>query len=319
LRTPNIRQYEQGDRESNEEDGSAARQQQPEPLKERKGDAPRARDRGILLVRADLARFGPQKEERKMKERHAQRINNAIAAPVLALLVVVVLAAAGCTATRERRGAPEESGFLHGYSQLQKNPDYPASLIYFKPGVYWANYDSVQLESAGLWGNESTKLSEEDRQMLTDTLYKSLYDELSKYFKVTSKPGPNALRLRVAMTQEKGAKVGLRTITTVVPQMRLLGSAVGLAADTATTVGSATVEIEALDPATNQQVAAAVDSRAGTKVLFAKRAYQTWGDVEAACQYWSKRIAFQLARMGVKRLPGAAFPELPSETESRTF
>jgi hypothetical protein len=98
----------------------------------------------------------------------------------------------------------------------------------------------------------------------------------------------------------------------------MLGSVIGLSADTATMVGSATVEMEALDPVTGQQLAAGVDSRAGTKVLFAKRAYQTWGDVAAACQYWSERIAFQLARLGVQRLPGAPFPPLPSETEGRT-
>jgi hypothetical protein len=122
--------------------------------------------------------------------------------------------------------------------------------------------------------------------------------------------------LRVALTQAQGAKVGLRTITTVVPQLRMAGGVVGLAADTATTVGSATVEMEVLDPVTNQRLAAAVDDRAGTKVLFAKRSYQTWGDVGAACDYWSNRIAWQLARHGVQRRPGVAMPEEPSESRS---
>jgi hypothetical protein len=63
-------------------------------------------------------------------------------------------------------------------------------------------------------------------------------------------------------------------------------------------------------------LAAAVDDRAGTKVLFAKRAYQTWGDVDAACQYWSKRVAWQLARQGVQRRAGVAMPDEPSESRS---
>jgi hypothetical protein len=255
-------------------------------------------------------------EDREMNAKHAHHITKAIAAPCLAVLVVVVLLGAGCTATRARRGEPEESGFLRDYSQLQKNPEYPAALVYVRPGVQWSHYNSVQLESVGLWGSDTTNISAEDRQMLTDTLYKSLYDELSKYFTVTSQPSANTLRLRVALTQGQGAKVGLRTITTVVPQMRLLGSVVGLAGDTATTVGSATVEIEILDPVTNQRLAAAVDARAGTKVLFAKRAYQTWGDVTAACEYWSKRIAWQLARHGVQRKAGVGMPEEPSESRS---
>jgi hypothetical protein len=101
-----------------------------------------------------------------------------------------------------------------------------------------------------------------------------------------------------------------------VPQLRVAGSLVGLAGDTAATVGSATVEMEILDPVTNQRLAAAVDDRAGTKVMFAKRAYQTWGDVAAACEYWSKRIAWQLARQGVQRKPGVAMPEEPSQSRS---
>jgi len=250
----------------------------------------------------------------------ATRVNhgwNLMGTSVLAGMVVLLLTMPACTATRGRRGTPEESGFLRDYAQLQKSPDYPASLVYIRPGVQWASYNSVQLESVGLWGNESTQnLSAEDRQMLTDMLYTSLYNELSKYFVVTNQAGPNTLRMRVALTQEQGAKVGLRTVTTVVPQLRVVGTLVGLGGDTATTVGSATVEMEILDPVTNQRLAAAVDSRAGTKVLFAKRAYQTWGDVGVACDYWSQRISWQLARQGVQRKPGVAMPEEPSESRT---
>jgi len=236
---------------------------------------------------------------------------------LLAALIAVPLVIAGCTPTRERRGTPEESGFLGDYSQLQKNPDYPAALVYVRPGVQWGNYNSVQIDSVGLWGDASNNISPEDQQTLTDVLYKSLYDDLSKYFTIVNQPGPNTLRLRVALTQVQSAKPVLRTVTTVIPQLRVLGTIVGLSADTAATVGSATVEMEVLDSVTNQRLAAAVDDRAGTKVLFAKRAYTSWGDVEAACKYWSDRIAWQMARHGVQRKPGVAMPEEP--TQSRTI
>jgi uncharacterized protein DUF3313 len=223
----------------------------------------------------------------------------------------------GCAATRGRRGEPEQSGFLRDYSQLKENPDYPAALVYIAPGVQWSRYNAIHLESAGLWVSEATKgISPEDQQHLTDTLYKKMYDDLSKVFTLTDQPGPNTLRLRVALTQAQGAKVAVRVVTTVIPQLRMAGGVVGLAGDTATTVGSATVEMEILDSVTNQRLAAGVDNRAGTKVLFAKRSYQTWGDVEAACDRWSSRVAWQLARVGVQRKPGAAMPEEPSESRS---
>lgn len=235
----------------------------------------------------------------------------------LAALLAVSVVVAGCTATRSRRGAPEESGFLGDYSQLQKVEGFPAALIYIRPGVQWSSYKAVQIDSVGLWGDATSAAAKpEDQQMLTDTLYKSLYTELSKYFVITNQPGPNTLRLRVALSQVQGAKPVLRTVTTVVPQMRVVGTIVGLGADTATTVGAATVEMEVLDSATNQRLAAAVDERAGTKVLFAKRAYSTWGDVDAACGYWSGRIAWQLAKHGVQRKPGVAMPEEPQESRT---
>ncbi len=236
---------------------------------------------------------------------------------VLAVLMVAPLVVSGCTATRARRGTPEETGFLGDYTQLQHVEGYPAALVYVKPGVQWSRYNAVQLDSVTLWTDASTSnLSPEDQQMLTDRFYKDLRENLGKYFMLVSQPGPNTLRLRVALSQAQAAKPVLRTVTTVVPQLRILGSVVGLGADTATMVGSATVEMEALDSVTNERLAAAVDDRAGTKVLFAKRAYSTWGDVEAAFGYWSNRISWQLARQGVQRLPGVAMPEEPKESRT---
>ena len=88
---------------------------------------------------------------------------------LVAALAAVSLLSSGCTATRARRGTPEESGFLRNYSQLAENPDYPAALVYVRPGVPWSRYDSIILDSAGLWITDETKgLSAEDQQMLTD-------------------------------------------------------------------------------------------------------------------------------------------------------
>ncbi len=238
-------------------------------------------------------------------------------AGVFALLAMLV-AASGCAATRGRRGEPEKSGFLGDYSQLEKNKDYPAALIYVNPNVQWSLYDSIDLDSVSLWASQASgsKISDKEKQMLADTLFTALDEELGKYFVLTSSAGPSTLRLRVALTQATGANVPLRTVTTIVPQARLLGTAVGLGGDTATTVGTATVEMELLDTVTNRRLAAAVDQRSGTKVLFAKRSYTTWGDVEAACDRWAKRLAWQLARHGVQLKPGAPMPEEPTESRS---
>lgn len=237
---------------------------------------------------------------------------------VLALSAAVIASSFGCAATRARREKPELSGFLGDYSQLEKREGFPAALVYIDPDAQWSRYDSIVLDSVTLWASKETAdLTEEEKQMLTDTMFTKLHEQFGKYFVLRSQPGPSTLRVRAAITEAKGANVPLRTMTTVVPQARLLGGMVGLAADTASLVGNATVEAEVLDSVTQVRLAAVVDERAGTKVLFAKRAYTTWGDVEAACGYWAEAFAYRLGRFGVRRKPGA--PELPEPSQQRTF
>ena len=213
---------------------------------------------------------------------------------------------AGCGAVRARRGNAKESGFLRDYSKLEHNKDFPAQEVYINPDAVWPRYDSVQIDSVTLWVNQQTgKLSANDKQMLTDTLYRALHQQLGQQFVIAEHPGERVLRLRAALTQAKGAIVPLRTVTTFVPQLRLISTAVGLSADTATTVGSATVEVEAVDSMSGVRLAAVVDSRAGTTALFSGRTFQKWGDVEAAADFWATKVTKALVKLGVRRKEGA--------------
>jgi hypothetical protein len=219
--------------------------------------------------------------------------------------VVLLLDLTGCGATRGRRGA-EHGGFLGDYSQLQSREGYEAQEVYINPSAVWSSYRAIHLDSVTLWASEeTTKLSPEERQMLTDLLYKALHEELGRRFVLADRPGADVLRVRAALTQAKGAKVVTRTVSTLVPQMLLIGTAVGLAADTANTVGSVTGEMEVVDSVTGERLAAAVDERAGTKRIFTTRTFKKWADVEAACQHWAERVAIFLARQGVPQKPGA--------------
>jgi hypothetical protein len=230
-------------------------------------------------------------------------------------LLVIVCAMVACSATRGRRGEAPESGFLRDYSQLEHQDDWPAREVYFNPNAQWSRYDSVHLDSVTLWANEDLdKLSAEDQQMLTDTLYTALHEELSKYFEMTDRPGADTIRMRAALTQSKGAKTALRGITSIHPGTLLLGAAVGLSLDTANSVGTATLEAELLDAATNERLAAVVDERAGTKVFFLiapKRTFTKWGDVKAINSYWAERAVIVMLKKGVPPKEGA--PEPPKD------
>jgi hypothetical protein len=227
-------------------------------------------------------------------------------------LLALACAVVACAATRGRRGDAPESGFLRDYSQLHSSKDWPAQEVYFNPNAQWSRYQSIELDSVTLWADEDTgKLSAENRQMLTDTLYTALHEELSKYFEMSDQPGPDVIRLRAALTEAKGAKTVLRALSSIHPGTLLLGAAVGLSLDTANSVGTSTVEFELLDGGTNERLAAAVDQRAGTKawaLIAPKRTFTKWGDVKNICSYWAERAVIVLLKQGVQPKPDAPPP-----------
>lgn len=208
---------------------------------------------------------------------------------------VVVLALAvlstGCTATRAVRSAPAESPFPGDYSGLQKNPDFPAALVYVKPDVQWGRYSAIEIESAGLHVTDtSTAPSPEDQTVLARMLYNTMTDWLGKYFDLVTTPAPNALRVRTAWTQAPSARVGL---SPPIPQLRI------------------TTDVR--DSVSGERLAAAVDTRAETQAPFAQSSDDRWSDVQPWIDYWSTRYAWQLWRLGVQLKPGATPPEEPKK------
>ena len=220
------------------------------------------------------------------------------------VLASLALAAAGCGIIRPTRGRhfeeAQHSGFLGDYSQLAPREGYDAQEVYIAPKVAWAKYDSIYLESVTLWvTDESKKIDPKDQQMLTDILYKSMSEKLGEKFKLVKAAGPGVIKMRMALTEAKGARVALNTLTTVVPQLRAVSTIAGLGTDTAALVGTASVEAEANDGITDQRLAAVVDSRAGTKGI--TRMLSKWADVEAISDHWAERVRDFYVAQGVQQ------------------
>jgi len=68
----------------------------------------------------------------------------------VATAAALALSLVACAATRERRDKPYQSGFLGDYSQLAKNPDYPAAEIYIDPNAQWSRYIAWRLARQGV-------------------------------------------------------------------------------------------------------------------------------------------------------------------------
>ena len=209
------------------------------------------------------------------------------------LLVLTILA---CATTRQTRSEANQSGFLGDYSQLREGGDDEAKLLYIAEDVDWAQYNAILLDSVTLWlGDESSKVSEEDQQMLTDYLYASLREQLSQDYTIVDQPGPGVLRVRAAITEEKGAHAVANAITTIVPQLKILATVTGMATDCAVLVAKAGVEVDVRDAQTDRRVAAAVDQRVGTKTI--RGGLGTWSGVKEAFDYWAERLNERLEEL----------------------
>jgi hypothetical protein len=208
------------------------------------------------------------------------------------LLLGFVLSA--CATTRQSPGAGDRSGFLGDYSQLREGEGDEPQLIYIDPAANWARYNAILIDSVTIWRSEETEdVSIEDQQRLTDSLYAALHKQLGADYQIADRAGPGVLRLRAAITEAKGARVVMNTVTSIVPQLRLLTTVGGMAAGTAVLVGKAGVEGEITDSLTGERLMAAVDERQGTKAV--RGGIKKWSDAELAFDFWAERLRKRLA------------------------
>jgi hypothetical protein len=158
-------------------------------------------------------------------------------------------------------------------------------LVYRNPRANFAAYNKVLLDPVTVWVRPDSALKDlrpEDRQHLADDLYTKVKTALAQDYTFVDRPGPGVMRLRVAITEATQRYVALDTVSTVVPQMRVISEIKSLATGTQSFVGKASVEAELKDAQTGEVLFAAVDRQAGGKTL--EKGTSSWSDVDATFQ-----------------------------------
>jgi hypothetical protein len=216
--------------------------------------------------------------------------------------IAAVLLVSGCSTTVE--STPEaakalESGgplpasvtgfFGADASRLAPGPQGGAALVWINPNAQWSKYTKIQLMPVEFWAAADSKVSAADQAVLTEYFYNQLQTNLSKSFTLVDQPGPGVMTLRVALMDATTAVPGLRTVSVIVPQARVLNMAQSLATDSYAFVGSAEAEMKATDSVTGEVLAEAVDQRAGGMGLKSAASFR-WGDAQNAMDYWAQRI-----------------------------
>jgi len=221
----------------------------------------------------------------------------------------IMLLAAGCSTTVEGQpaaakalesGGPLPSsvtGFLGpDASKLAPGPEGGAALAWINPDAQWASYTKIQLRPVEFWAAADSKVPAADQATLTEYFYDQLQTNLSKSFTLVDQPGPGVMTLRVALMDATTAVPGLRTVSVIVPQARVLNLAQSMVTDSYAFVGSAEAEMKLTDSVTAVLLAEAVDQRAGGMGIKSAASFQ-WGDAQNAMDYWAQKIPNRILQL----------------------
>jgi len=205
---------------------------------------------------------------------------------------------AACTTTQQATVAQSDikCGFIGPVcSQLRTGaPGQQIAWLYTNPAVNWTKYKKLMLQPVTYWDDQNSKVSVEDQHRLTNFLYATFEQELAKQFQLVDQDGPDVMQLQLALIDVAAATPGLRTITMVIPQARLLSTVKRGATGSYPFVGGAQAEFKLTDSLTGEVLAAGVDRRIGGGSISTAAQWE-WGDAENAMKAWSKLAAERLS------------------------
>lgn len=142
----------------------------------------------------------------------------------------------------------------------------------------------------GFFGTDASKVLPADQERLTALFQQALTAALATKYPVVDQPAPGTMQLQVAILDAEAATPGVRSVSMVIPQARLLGTGYYAVSGTYPFVGGAQGAFKATDALTGQVLGAGVDRQAGGGALQTAAQWQ-WGDAEDAIKAWSRQLA----------------------------
>ncbi len=212
----------------------------------------------------------------------------------LLVLLAGAMLLGGCAASGMKD--VKETGFLSDYSQLTPGGDDRAALLYIKPNVNFQVYNKLMFERFVVMLSDSATYKEVDPAMLkelTDYYQNAVFTAVKDGYMIVDQPGPDVLRVRIAITELKPSNPTANTMSTIIPVGIIVAGATKATSGDNLGTGEAGTEFELLDSVTGERLAAAVDKRQGGKGVFRGK----WEDTKDAFDYWAKRFRQRLDEM----------------------
>jgi len=215
-----------------------------------------------------------------------------------AVIACLMLGVCACAAGQSGKAKP--AGFLGDYSQLRAGGEGQALLVYLNQQADFATYTKIMIDPVTIWRDASTgRIPPGEAQALADDLDDTLHVTLDGDYRIVENPGPDVLRLRVAITEAEGSwHVEDLVASKLDPELRA-AMPERPSDETRGFVGKAGIEAEILDASSGVRLAAAVDRRAGARRIRPDK--DTWDDVHDAFRYWAERLRARLAELRANR------------------
>lgn len=216
---------------------------------------------------------------------------------LLALMASVALS--GPAAGQDPHATDEEgaklvpSGFLGDYSELTPHAKKGDMLVYRKYERVLAEYDTFYIETPLVYFHPEARgvgVDPDQLAQLADFLHQEVSDRLERGgYALVDEAGPGVLRIRSAITD----------VDPVDPRKnvgsKVAGAAVGVGLlMPRIDLGRASIEVEMLDGASGERVAAVVATRKANRFGGVISGSKTWGDVKKAFEKWAKQFVRRL-------------------------
>ena len=238
-------------------------------------------------------------------------MKNRICATVLSALLGMV----GSTVAGESSDAPmfgdyQAKGFLSDYSKIEPADDDSGAFRYRDPAADLGQYKKLLVERIKLWYKDDSDykgIDPEELKQLTDYFYQAIEKAVGDAYPMVAEPGPDVLRLRIALTDVVPNKVSASVTSLVVPFLWLGEAGAGAATKEVGATpftGEATIEFEALDSTGGQQIGAYIETRVGKKYAWHEGvgkgvsgyldAYSKWDYTKQAMDHWAQLLRQRL-------------------------
>jgi hypothetical protein len=229
------------------------------------------------------------------------KLRDSIVVPIAAVSMIAL--AGACAETKQVTDVQPDDGFLPEPVLLQPGKSGEAALVYLNPAADWPAYTKMMLDPVTLWSGPNSRLKDvppQRRRDFANALFGEIYSAASKRCQMVDKPSPGTLIVRFALVEAEASNPTLNTISTYVPQARLLSTLGGYAFNSGAGVftGSATVEGYATDAMSGDLLWQAVDKRAGGQAL-GSDTFSSWADVDYAFKAWAKEFGARMSALGV--------------------